>query len=254
MSRPPVGHPAAAGAAPQDLRIDTSARDGRVLITIRGNIDITAEQTVQAALQQALGQARHGVDLDLSSTVFCDCCGLNSFLTARHRALQSGKTLTIRTASPLVQRLLSVTGTWPLFTLQHCSSGLSDGAPEASSASQEDALNGDENLRTEVVQLRRAMQTRPVIDQATGILMATFSLTAHDAWSVLVAVSQNTNTKLLHVAEKLLTTAQGQPLAEADQQQVAAAVTALGATAAPSDSPQPPQPLEEDDSSCGTPS
>ncbi|GAA3207417.1 hypothetical protein GCM10020256_03040 [Streptomyces thermocoprophilus] len=62
-----------------------------------------------------------------------------------------------------------------------------------------------EKLRVELVQLRRAMQTRPTIDLARGILMASFGLTADDAWTVLVATSQNTNTKLHHLARDLIT-------------------------------------------------
>ncbi|UXY32227.1 ANTAR domain-containing protein [Streptomyces sp. HUAS TT20] len=253
MSRSPVSHPAAQ-AAQRALLIGVCARGGRLLVTIRGDLDISTEKAVQTVLRKAVGRSRHGIDLDLSGTGFCDCCGLNCFLTARRHAMAAGKTVTIQAASPLVQRLLSVTGTWPLFTLQHCPAGLSSCGPEATAEHQEDALDEDENLRTEVVQLRRAMQTRPPIDQATGILMATFSLTAEDAWDVLVALSQNTNTKLAEVAEKLLTTIQGRPLAEADQQQVAAAVAALHATRKAPAPPQPQQPLpDEEAGGCGLP-
>ncbi|UXY32120.1 ANTAR domain-containing protein [Streptomyces sp. HUAS TT20] len=247
VSRPPVDHPAAAQAAPRNLLIDASPRGGRLLVTIRGDLDISAERAVRAALRDAVGQSRHGVDLDLSGTAFCDACGLNCFLTARRRALEAGKTVTIRAASPPVQRLLSVTGTWPLFTLKRCSAGLSSRSPEASAERQKDVLDDDENLRTEVVQLRRAMQTRPIIDQATGILMATFNLTVQDAWQVLVTISQNTNTKLVHVAEKLLTTVQGQPLPEEDQQYVAAAVAALSTADTTSGPPQPEHPAPEEE-------
>ncbi|MGW7410487.1 ANTAR domain-containing protein [Streptomyces sp. NPDC054833] len=245
MSSAPVDHPTAVRATPPDLLIHASAHGGRVLVTIRGDLDLSAEREVQTALRHALGQSTRGVDLDLSGIAFCDCSGLNCFLTARRHALKAGKTLTIRAASAPMQRLLSASGTWPLFTLQRCSPRPSAGTPETTAACREDALD-HEDLRTEVVQLRRAMQTRPLIDQATGVLMATFSLTAQDAFSVLVAVSQNTNTKLVHIAENLVTTVQGQPLPDAVQQQVAAAVTALRAGATPSDSPQREQPVHED--------
>ncbi|MEU5701795.1 ANTAR domain-containing protein [Streptomyces aurantiacus] len=71
-----------------------------------------------------------------------------------------------------------------------------------------------EALRTEVVQLKRAMQTRPVIDMARGVLMASFGLRPDDAWSVLVDVSQHTNTKLRQVAAELVETVGGEPLPE----------------------------------------
>ena len=68
------------------------------------------------------------------------------------------------------------------------------------------------------------MQTRPTIDLARGILMASFSLTPEAAWSVLVRTSQNTNTKLHHLAQDLVGTVRGTTLPEQVQQQLAAAV------------------------------
>lgn len=58
--------------------------------------------------------------------------------------------------------------------------------------------------RVELVQLRRAMETRPAIDMARGVLMASFGLSPDDAWDVLVSISQNTNTKLHLVADELV--------------------------------------------------
>ncbi|MGW0904519.1 ANTAR domain-containing protein [Streptomyces sp. NPDC002853] len=58
--------------------------------------------------------------------------------------------------------------------------------------------------RVELVQLRRAMETRPVIDMARGVLMASFGLSPDDAWGMLVSISQNTNTKLHLVADELV--------------------------------------------------
>lgn len=107
---------------------------------------------------------------------------------------------------------------------------------------QEDALSRDEDLHTEVAQLRRAMQTRPVIDQAIGVLMASFSLSPEDAWNVLVAVSQNTNTKLHQLARQLVTAVQGSALDEAVQQHLGAALLALRTPTSPAR-----QPAEEGD-------
>lgn len=89
--------------------------------------------------------------------------------------------------------------------------------------------------QAEVVQLRRAMQTRPTIDQARGILMAAFSLGPDDAWTTLVMASQNTNTKLHHVAQQLVDSVQGEALPEAVQAQLSAAVARLNAPPADQD-------------------
>ncbi|MEW2457480.1 ANTAR domain-containing protein [Streptomyces albus] len=92
--------------------------------------------------------------------------------------------------------------------------------------------DADQDLRTEVSQLRRAMQTRPTIDLARGMLMATFGLSPQAAWSVLVTTSQNTNTKLHRLADDLVETVQGAPLPKAVHQQLVKAVAEANAATA----------------------
>ncbi|MGK5450814.1 ANTAR domain-containing protein [Streptomyces radiopugnans] len=72
-----------------------------------------------------------------------------------------------------------------------------------------------ERLRAEVAQLRQAMRSRPVIDQARGMIMAWGACSADEAWRVLVRLSQHTNTKLRVVAACLVATVCGEPLPEA---------------------------------------
>ncbi|WP_318658046.1 ANTAR domain-containing protein [Streptomyces dioscori] len=92
-----------------------------------------------------------------------------------------------------------------------------------------DDADTEQSLRVEVLQLRRAMQTRPVIDLARGVLMASFGLDPEEAWSVLVTVSQNANIKLFHLAEGTVAAVTGEPLPEALRQQLSAAVAELAA-------------------------
>ncbi|WEO92933.1 ANTAR domain-containing protein [Streptomyces sp. FXJ1.172] len=96
----------------------------------------------------------------------------------------------------------------------------------------EDALTDDAgpDARTEVVQLRRAMETRPVIDLARGVLMASFNLTPEEAWTVLVMVSQHTNTKLHRLAQDIVDAVKGPALTAHIQHQLTAAVTQLAIT------------------------
>lgn len=63
-----------------------------------------------------------------------------------------------------------------------------DGAPAA-----EGELT---SLRAEVAGLRRAMQTQAVIEQAKGMLMMRFGLTADAAFALLVRLSQDNNRKV----------------------------------------------------------
>ncbi|MEV6625073.1 ANTAR domain-containing protein [Amycolatopsis sp. NPDC051106] len=56
-----------------------------------------------------------------------------------------------------------------------------------------------------IEQLRTALSSRAVIDQAKGILMALHRISADDAFGRLVEQSQNTNLKLRDVAEQFVT-------------------------------------------------
>ncbi|ORT56831.1 ANTAR domain-containing protein [Streptomyces sp. CB03238] len=67
-------------------------------------------------------------------------------------------------------------------------------------------------LATEVTQLRQALDSRAVIDQAQGMVMALTPCPAEQAWQVLVETSQHGNTKLRDVAAALVATAHGRPL------------------------------------------
>ncbi|MFE2416104.1 ANTAR domain-containing protein [Streptomyces hokutonensis] len=217
------------------LQIVTRPAGGRTVVAVSGEIDIDTEQTMQRALRLALARSSHGVDLDLAGVGFCDCSGLNALLRVRRIALADGKTVTVRTASPGVERLFAVTDTSSLFAPapapapapangvivhdRHDHSATTHDRTEENEVSDE-----AEELRLEVVQLKRAMVTRPVIDLARGVLMASFGLSAEDAWSVLVDVSQHTNTKLHRLAEELVDSVSGPPLADHVKQRISTAV------------------------------
>ncbi|MDW4903884.1 ANTAR domain-containing protein [Streptomyces sp. ADMS] len=68
-----------------------------------------------------------------------------------------------------------------------------------------------ERLQEEVHQLQQAIESRPVIDQARGILMAVDGCTAEQAWEALRDASQHANTKLRHVAEAIVAVSTGGP-------------------------------------------
>ncbi|MFG2376713.1 ANTAR domain-containing protein [Streptomyces sp. NPDC048504] len=198
-------------------------------------IDIDTEHTVRRALRLALARSPEGLDLDLAGVGFCDCAGLNVLLSVRRIALAEGKALGVRAASAGVERLFALTDASSLFS--HAP-GLTaaDGAvdtwhehsPTTHDLMEENDVSDEaEELRVEVVQLKRAMLTRPVIDLARGVLMASFGLSPDDAWNVLVDVSQHTNTKLHQLAEDLVDSVNGAPLPEPLQQRISTEVAEI---------------------------
>ncbi|MFJ4628278.1 STAS domain-containing protein [Streptomyces sp. NPDC088847] len=214
-------------------------------MTVSGEIDTDTQQTLQRALRLALARSSEGVDLDLSGVGFCDCSGLNVLLRVRRIALTDGKTLRVRAADPCVERLLALTDTSSMFTSDHAPvNGVVQDPHDRPSVAMHDLMKENgvpdeaeelrveaEELRVEVVQLKRAMVTRGGIDLARGVLMASYGLSAEDAWSVLVYVSQHTNTKLHRLAEDLVVSVKGAPLPDHVQHQLSAAVAGVSDSA-----------------------
>ncbi|MFG2380961.1 ANTAR domain-containing protein [Streptomyces avermitilis] len=229
------------------LKVEAQPAGDRQVVVAYGDIDVDTESILQRALREALDRSVSGVNLDLGAVGFCDCAGLNVLLRMRRHALAHGKTLAVQDAGPATGRLLMMTGTRSLFDVaagpDMRAAGQNPRSTEPHGPSRSDPVDGTDrgrgrtdldidrtidgtvvDLRLEVGQLRRAMQTRPVIDLARGVLMASFGLSAEDAWTVLVTVSQHTNTKLHQIAEELVDTVQGAPLPEPLQRQLAEAV------------------------------
>ncbi|MFF4401015.1 ANTAR domain-containing protein [Streptomyces sp. NPDC001480] len=71
-----------------------------------------------------------------------------------------------------------------------------------------------ERLEQESAQLRQAVTSHAVIDQAIGVVVAVGRIAPEEGWRVLRDVSQRTNTKLRTVADHVLVFGQGGTLPE----------------------------------------
>ncbi|MEU1318252.1 ANTAR domain-containing protein [Streptomyces tibetensis] len=214
--------------------MDVVADGDRMTVTMWGELDLGSRRLLPE-LYDMLALSGGGIDLRLDAVGFCDCSGLNALLDLHARAVDQGKSVIVRSCGVAVERVLDLTGTRETLTDSgrpddDAPPALSGTAPSATTPSgtapsgtappEEDG----KDLRAEVAQLRRAMQTRPTIDLARGILMASFGLTPEAAWSVLVRTSQNTNTKLHDLARDLVGTVRGTTLPEQVQRQLGAAI------------------------------
>ena len=210
---------APAAIPPCMATMDVVPDGDRMTVTMWGELDLGSRR-VLPELYDMLTLSGTGIELRLDAVGFCDCSGLNALLDLRTRAVDEGKTVTVRSCGIAVGRLLDLTGSRELFA----DSGRPDSAAPPAAPTEDPSEEDGQDLRAEVTQLRRAMQTRPTIDLARGILMASFGLSPEAAWSVLVRTSQNTNTKLHHLAQALVGTVRGRTLPEQVRQQLAAAV------------------------------
>jgi ANTAR domain len=69
---------------------------------------------------------------------------------------------------------------------------------------REELVEKIEELQEEIAQLRQALVSHAVVDQAIGVVLALSGLRPEQGWEVLKAVSQRTNTKLRDVAQHVV--------------------------------------------------
>ncbi|WP_043373290.1 ANTAR domain-containing protein [Streptomyces mutabilis] len=193
------------GGSPATLVIDGRVGTDRALLAPRGELvhgcaDILAE--VLAALPAGIGR----VDLDMGDVQFMDTAGLQflDLLGGYSHRQAVPVTATNWHGQPL--RILELAGldtTDPLRATAHRPEPERkpeqepETAPHAAPAAPAEQLHV---LQEEVEQLRRAIASRPVIDQARGVLMALHACTSDEAWHILREASQLSNTKLRTVA------------------------------------------------------
>ncbi|CAL9557439.1 ANTAR domain-containing response regulator [Streptomyces sp. enrichment culture] len=176
----------------------------RALLTPRGElVRGSARALAEKLAQLPAGTAR--VDLDMSGVHFMDTTGLEFLEVLRDHGRRRSVPVTATRWNGQPRRILELAG---LDTTDPLSSPVLDRTPSpvvsAVVREREERLH---LLQEEVEQLRRAIVSRPVIDQARGILMATYGCTSDDAWHILREASQLSNTKLRDVAESLTASA-----------------------------------------------
>ncbi|WP_234376791.1 STAS domain-containing protein [Streptomyces sp. TP-A0356] len=110
------GHPLAAASLPYLMTISSHRVRDRMVVVLRGAFDHVAGEELERSLINALESSVQGIDLDLKEVSFWDCATLNVLLAVRQLALRHGKTVTLRATSPIVERVLELTDTLPLFT------------------------------------------------------------------------------------------------------------------------------------------
>ncbi|GAA5203908.1 ANTAR domain-containing protein [Streptomyces thinghirensis] len=208
----PAAPPRLAGT-PATLVIDGRVHAGRALLVPRGELvhgcaDILAEAL--AALPADVDR----VDLDMGDVRFMDTAGLR-FLDQlggySHRQAVPA-TATNWHGQPL--RILELAGldtTDPLQATAHRPEPEPEPEPGPESAPSTAPTGPAERLHVlqeEVDQLRQAIASRPVIDQARGVLMALHACTSEEAWHILREASQLSNTKLRTVAAAVTASAE----------------------------------------------
>ncbi|MDT0390525.1 ANTAR domain-containing protein [Streptomyces dubilierae] len=189
-------------------------------LVIRGRVDADrAELTPRGelvhgcgdVLARTLAELPAGVtrvDLDMADVHFMDTAGLQFLDVLGDFRRRRSLTVTVTNWNGQPRRILELAGLNTADPLTGPDS--TEPAPAAPAASAV-ALERAERLHVlqeEVDQLRQAIASRPVIDQARGILMATHGCSSDQAWHILRETSQLSNTKLRDVAAAVTASAE----------------------------------------------
>jgi anti-sigma B factor antagonist len=94
------------------MRTTIRARDnGRVIVFLDGEIDLSTVPAVRKALETCLAKGETDIDVDLAAVGFCDADGLHVFLDLSQRLAASQGELRLHHPAPVVRRLLDLTST-----------------------------------------------------------------------------------------------------------------------------------------------
>jgi GAF domain-containing protein len=122
------------------------------------------------------------------------CRGILSFPLPPQELITGGLNVYARTSRPLDERTRDVAARLAAYAV----------VPVSNMYLYESAVEQAEHLRA-------ALDSRALIDQAKGILMERFKLSADQAFSALAQVSMDTNTKVRDIAERFVRTGELRP-------------------------------------------
>jgi anti-anti-sigma factor len=123
VAKPSFRHP---GLLPGELSITADHSHGVLVLTLRGEVDLASTPQLKTELRRAEVTDTAMVVVDLAGVAFTDSSGLHVLLSARERLRRKGRPLSLSRISPPVRRLLELTRTLELFSVE----GLRD-APAA---------------------------------------------------------------------------------------------------------------------------
>ena len=92
------------------LEVETSTEGEASVVVLNGEIDPHTTNTLDAAVDRALGGSGTQVVLDLGGVTFIDSAGLRALIRAQRVTQEAGGGLTLRNVRPAAQRIFDITG------------------------------------------------------------------------------------------------------------------------------------------------
>ena len=173
--------------------VDVRGIDTGTTIAVRGDMDIAAIESLDAALDQALAATPARVTLDLRGVGFVDSSGLRFLLRANARARNEGWALEISRPGETAIKALAVTGVLELLPFVDAGPALA-GSPQGDDAVA--AAESERTLRLEIPSTLMAPRTARV---ALRELLADHPLAAPQLTTLTLLVSEIVTNAVTHV-------------------------------------------------------
>jgi len=101
------------------MDLTTRERDGRMVVALRGDLDVTEAASVAAGLAAVAAPDRM-IIIDLSGLEFIDCSGVAALAWAREQARLAGGDLLLAAPQRHVMRILTMTRLIDVFSVHAC--------------------------------------------------------------------------------------------------------------------------------------
>jgi anti-sigma B factor antagonist len=100
-------------------RMKLTISDGVAFLYIQGEVDLANAEHLQALGEDAISGSVHTIRIDLSQVTFLDSTGIAALIAIRNSADKTRRLLVLEQPSPRVMKVLEVTGTVQVFTIEH---------------------------------------------------------------------------------------------------------------------------------------
>lgn len=195
-----------------DLTLTASRHGHAHIVSVAGALDSRGSTRLTEVLEKLL--AAHPpqittVVLDLREVCELDAAGAQALAAAQRRCHGYLDLRIVAERRPVLTGLPTAGPGDPPLVYDTTEEAL---APERSEL---------DRLRAELAQRREQLTSQPTIDQAKGMLMHNFGLSANDAFALLRRLSQDTNVKVRVMAEQIVSALTGRVSVQAARDVVA---------------------------------
>jgi len=100
-----------------DFVAEVTRQDGRAVVSVRGEIDLSTADQFRAAIEVAMDGCGC-LEVDLSGTTFMDSSGLAVLVAAHQRLGQAQEALVVRDPSITIRKMLQISGVGALLDVR----------------------------------------------------------------------------------------------------------------------------------------